>query len=507
MKSIKNILVVLVAPIALASATFNVTAQTADSRYPSADKIEYVVEVRDTTTSPKLRNLQDLYYKAPGVFTFRGTSRRDMPQSGTLKARPTGIKRVWTFQTAYDGRETSVGTWGGGAGWTGQPLYVEWPDSLMERQRKSSKSLTSNFSKREIIVGSLAGYVYFIDYESGRASRTAHKSGNPIKGTISLDPRLNGNLYIGQGIPASQPFGAEVFNLFSHKRTSFFGWDSKAWRRWGAYDPSPVVVDNFVLRLSENGTIYKLTATESSVKTHSLMRYKHRGSKAYGMESSPAVWGKYIYFSDNIGNILCVDIETLKPVWHYDNRDDSDATVVVAEEADGVYLYCGSAVDKQGDSGYCRFIKLNAKTGECLWESKIGCRKMNFGEKKREGGMFSTPLLGHGDCEGLIFTNICGMGSDNGTFVAIDRASGKIVSRTRLQFYAWSSPVALYTPEKEMFVVTGDVVGNLYLIEAKSGKIIKTFKGGNNFESSPIVVDNYIVVGSRGREIHKFEIY
>jgi outer membrane protein assembly factor BamB len=132
---------------------------------------------------------------------------------------------------------------------------------------------------------------------------------------------------------------------------------------------------------------------------------------------------------------------------------------------------------------------------------------MNFGEKKREGGMFSTPLLGHGDCEGLIFTNICGMGSDNGTFVAIDRASGKIVSRTRLQFYAWSSPVALYTPEKEMFVVTGDVVGNLYLIEAKSGKIIKTFKGGNNFESSPIVVDNYIVVGSRGREIHKFEIY
>ena len=507
MKSAKHFLVLLVASATLSFVAFDTMAQSTGVRYPSADKIEYVVEVKDVATSPRLNNTQDLYYKAPGVFTFRGTSRRDMPQSGKLKSRPTGIRRVWTFQTAYDKRETSVGTWGGGAGWTGQPLYVEWPDSLVERQRKSSKSLTANFSNREIIVGSLAGYVYFIDFESGKASRTAHNSGNPIKGTISLDPRLNGNLYIGQGIPASQPFGAEVFNLFSHKRISFFGFDTKAWRRWGAYDPSPVVVDNFVLRLSENGTIYKLTATDKSVKTHSLMRYRHRGSKAYGMESSPAVWGKYLYFSDNIGNILCVDIETLKPVWHYDNHDDSDATVVVTKERDGVFLYCGSAVDKQGDSGYCHFVKLNAKTGELVWKSKFACKKMDFAGKLREGGMFATPLLGHGNCEGLIFTNLCGMGSDKGTLVGIDRASGKIVTRTRLQFYAWSSPVALYTPDNEMFVVTGDVLGNLYLIEGKSGKIINTFKGGNNFESSPVVVDNYIVVGSRGREIHKFEIY
>jgi outer membrane protein assembly factor BamB len=507
MKKINHILILSGLAAMFAVAPLDAVAQSEEKRFPSADNIEYVVQVKETETSGKLTNLTDLYDKAPGIFTFRGTSRRDMPQSGTLKNRPTGIKHVWTFQTAFDGRQTSHGTWGGGSGWTGQPLYVEWPDSLMERQRKQSAGLTANFSKREIIVGSLCGDVYFIDYASGRASRKTHKSGNPIKGTLSLDPRLNGNLYIGQGIPASQPFGAEVFNLFSHKRTSFFGMDQQAWRRWGAYDPSPVVVDNFVLRLSENGTIYKLTANESSVKTHSLMRFRHRGSKAYGMESSPAVWAKYLYFSDNIGNILCVDIETLKPVWHYDNRDDSDATVMIAKEQGGVFLYAGSAVDKQGDSGYCRFIKLNALTGELVWENKIACKKINYSGKAREGGMFSTPLFGHGDCEGLIFTNLCGMGSDKGTFVAIDRASGKIVYKSRLQFYAWSSPVALYTPDKQMFIVTGDVIGNLYLIEAKTGKFIHTLKCGNNFESSPVVIDNCVVVGSRGREIHKFEIY
>ena len=199
--------------------------------------------------------------------------------------------------------------------------------------------------------------------------------------------------------------------------------------------------------------------------------------------------------------------ETIQTVWHYDNRDDSDATIVVAEEADGVFLYTGSSVDKQGDSGYCRFVKLDAKTGKLVWENKIACHKMEFGEKKREGGMFSSPLLGRGNCEGLIFTNICGMGADKGTFVAIDRTTGKIVYRRALKFYSWSSPVALYTPDNEMYVFTGDVIGNVYLIEAKSGKIVYTMRGGNNFESSPIVIDNCVVVGSRGREIHKFEIY
>jgi hypothetical protein len=58
-----------------------------------------------------------------------------------------------------------------------------------------------------------------------------------------------------------------------------------------------------------------------------------------------------------------------------------------------------------------------------------------------------------------------------------------------------------------MFIFTGDVIGTAYLIEAATGKIIYRMQGGNKFEASPIVVDNCVVIGSRGREIHKFEIY
>jgi outer membrane protein assembly factor BamB len=507
MKKINHILVLGCLSLLVLPVTLSATNKLPDTTYLSAKKLQYVVETKDKQTSALLTNMSDLYDKAPGVFTFRGTSRRDMAQCGKLDSVPTRIRRVWTFNTAVDNTETPYGTWGGGTGWTGQPLYVEWPDSLVEKQRKTSGALTANFSSREIIVGSLCGRVYFIDYNSGKASRQSHKSGNPIKGTPSLDPRLNGNLYVGQGIPTTRPFGAEVFNLFSHKRISFFDVDAAAWRGWGAYDPSAVVVDNFVLRASENGTIYKLIASESKVRTHSLLRYCHRGYKTAGIESSPAVWKNYLFVADNRGNILAINIETMKPVWHYDNLDDSDATIVVAEEKSGVFLYSGTAVDKQGESGYCRFVKLNAENGSLVWERKIACKKINYLGKMREGGMFASPLLGHGNCEGLIFTNICGMGSAKGTFVAIDRASGEIKYQTALKHYSWSSPVAFYTPKGEMFIFTGDVIGTAYLIEAATGKIIYRMQGGNNFEASPIVVDNCVVIGSRGREIHKFEIY
>ena len=477
-----------------------------DTTYSSTKGLEYQIDVLDTVRDARLSSHRDLYVDAPGIFTFRGSPRRDMPYAGKLDSVPSRIELEWTFRTEFDSRQTDYGVWGGGSGWTGQPVFVEWSDSLMNMQRERSTTLTSQFSSREIIVGSLCGNVYFIDFETGKASREALIGKNPIKGSISLDPRLNGNLYVGQGIPSEGAIGAVVYNIFDHKRLDYFGRDNKAWRRWGAYDASAIVVDDFVIRLGENGTIYKLSATENSVSMHSRMRYR-KGGIAPGMEASPAIYKNYLFSSDNRGNILCTNINTLKPVWLFSNADDTDATIIVAEEDGNVVLYAGSAVDKQASPGYCHFTKLNALTGEVIWQNKIACRKMGDSTKTIEGGMFSTPLLGHGDCEGLIFTNLCGMGtSDAGTFVAISRETGEIVYRTRLSNYSWSSPVALYTADDKMYIFTGDVVGNAYLIEASTGRIIFKQRLANNFESSPVVIDNYVVVGSRGREIHKFRI-
>ena len=55
-------------------------------------------------------------------------------------------------------------------------------------------------------------------------------------------------------------------------------------------------------------------------------------------------------------------------------------------------------------------------------------------------------------------------------------------------------------------IIVGSLCGNVYLIEALTDHIIFKQHLTNNFESSPVIVGNYIVVGSCGRENHKFRI-
>jgi hypothetical protein len=66
--------------------------------------------------------------------------------------------------------------------------------------------------------------------------------------------------------------------------------------------------------------------------------------------------------------------------------------------------------------------------------------------------------------------------------------------------------VAFYRPNGEMYIFTGDSSGNAYLIRGKTGEILFTEHMVNNFESSPVVIGNTMVVGSRGQEIYRFHI-
>ena len=481
----------------------------ADTVYPSVGLLRYQVDIIDTLTDGMPESFVDLYNDAPGIFTFRGNGFREASFVGYVTGRPDTVKVDWCFKTAYDGRSTDYGVWGGGTGWSGQPLYVHWPDSIAQCFRDMSPALTPKFSAEEIIVGSLASRIYFIDFITGDSSRRSLLTDNTIKGTISLDPTLNGNLYVGQGIPCTRPFGAMTFNLFKHKRTHFFAQDRKAWRGWGAYDSSPLRVGNFLYRPGENGTLYKFLIVGDSLRLHSTLRFKKpTAKKAAGMEASLAFYDNRGFISDNSGNILCFNLTTMQPIWCYDNHDDSDGSPVLALEDGRLYLYTACEVDKQGSKGKCYFVKLDAEDGSLVWQQTFMCSRSTQEGKAFDGGQFSTPLKGVGNCDSLIFTNIVTNDKPciKGDFVAISRKDGRIHYRTRLKHYAWSSPVALLNDDGEMFVFTADTKGNVYIIDALSGEIIYSRRVGENFESSPIVVDNHIVLGSRGRKIYKMSI-
>ena len=156
-----------------------------DTVFPSVEKLKYDITIFDSLTSGILSDTKDLYAEAPGIFTFRGGPLRNTPFCGHIDSVPTGIDIEWAFETSYDTVKTSFGQWGGGTGWTGQPLYVEWNDSMMQKFKQENDSLTENFGSKEIIVSSLCGKLYFINYETGKASRKPIdvRTGNDIGST------------------------------------------------------------------------------------------------------------------------------------------------------------------------------------------------------------------------------------------------------------------------------------------------------------------------------------
>ena len=466
-----------------------------DTMYASAEKLMIVIDTVDPSLPTELAFLEDAYADKPGIYTFRGSASRNPSFHGHLTDDSIQFKVDWTYTTRIDNTNTCLGVWGGGVGWTGQPLYVEWPQDSLHRQ--------------EIIVVSLCGDVYFIDFQTGESTRAPFDVKNVLKGTPALNTTLNGHLYIGHAVPKGAPFGTQVVDVLEHETVDIFGRDSKAWRSWGGYDSSPLEAGGFLFRPAENGGIYKYYIGDGGYQLQSVLRYSTTKSKASpGMESSMAICRNYGYVGDNAGNILCINLNTMKPVWTYWNHDDTDASAVVELE-DGVpYVYTGCEVDRQGSNGFSHFVKLNGLNGELIWEDTIRCHKLQYGNgKSSDGGMYVTPLIGEGDCEGMIFSSFCVQSSKTYSwFMAFDKHNGSVLYRTKMKHECWSSPVAFYNDQGEMFIFIGDRVGTAFLIKGKTGEIIASEKIANNFESSPIIVDNKIVVGSRGNKIYKISL-
>lgn len=494
-----------------------------DTVYASVGEMKYVVEDVDSVPRP-LQYYDDLYDRADRVMTFRRNQLRDASFSGHVEGTPKEIEVVWSYDTPYGHAETKFGQWGGGSGWTGQPLYVHWTEAEIDSLRKGSAPLTADFGPEEIMVGSLCGEAFFLNFETGKPSRQPLDLHNVVKGTMSMDPELM-NLYVGQGVPKGEPLGCQAFSLMTHQRGTFFS-DPKAWRGWQAFDSSPIVAGGYLFWPGENGSLFKFERQAGGVlRRVSTLRYRVNGA-APGIESSLCVYRNYGFFADNHGNIVGVNLNTMRPVWHVKNLDDSDGTITcriedaspatssAASSASGgspdgtPFLYTACEVDKQGSHGHCRFLKLKALTGEIVWESLIDCNRIDLGSKILDGGMYATPLLGQGDCEGILFANVCrnSSHSDRGQLTAISTADGRVLYTVGYGNFCWLSPVGFTNDNDEFFVFTADANGVVYVIRGKDGEVLCKKPMGANFESSPCVVGNSLVVGCRGTKIYKFRI-
>ncbi|WCN39449.1 PQQ-binding-like beta-propeller repeat protein [Aneurinibacillus uraniidurans] len=444
-----------------------------------------------------------------GILTFRGNAQRTMPSFGTIESA-TSLTQLWQAQT-------SRSSWGGGAGWTGQPAIVRWPD-----RTRDMMNLYAEFKNRpnftEVIYASLDGRIYFLDLATGKPSRPPILIRNPIKGSVTLDPRGYPLLYVGQGIPETGKIGYRIFSLIDQSLLYFLdGKDQLATRKWGAFDGAPLIhgdTDTMILG-GENGLIYNIklnttfnrTTPSITVKpTITRYRYKVADQKEIGTENSLSAYKNYVYFADNSGTIQCLDITTMKPVWMAPGRDDTDATLTVEEEQGRPVVYTGCEVDKQGTTGTAFIRKLDGLTGKVLWEKTYPCFSLK-GSRPVNGGVLATNIVGKQKAaDRVIFTLARYHEFNSGLIVALDKKDGHEIWRQLTPAYAWSSPVDLYDAAGNMYILQGDSAGMLRLLDGANGTERTRLSLNANIEATPAVFNGTAVIATREPYIYGIHI-
>lgn len=531
-------------PPALSSDTaFNVNP--VDAAKPAAFGFTYEIRKNnreDSYTSNPNENTfsfgkaQD-YTNVKGITTFAGNHYRSGFSYGTARVTMQTMEQVWSF---------AVGSANGfaGAAWTGQPLIVTW-----EGQTLKTLGVRDEFKNKdslnEVILCSADGNIYFYELETGNRTRDSIAVNAPMFGTPTLDPRGIPMLYIGQGTlsePNSNRSACYGVNLCSNTvRAIVSGKDYTARRSdWCAFDSSPLIIDDTLIWPSENGVLYMIELhTSYNPETGDLwidpgdkIKYRYTGTgysgitqtdkRAYGFESSAAAFRNYLYLTDNGGFLQCVDLNTLKLKFVTDVGGDSDATPVLEEDgsAGTVYVYTVSQTDRQDPSlqngyGYCYVRKINAQTGEIVWENRQFVQILDpITGKNMKGGGKATPHIGHGTIGDLLICSFYGLtvqttdAEGNATYgfggkiIAFDRSNGAVrweIVQTGNADYV-SSPLVIYNARGDAYLITCDRDGNIRLYDAaRPGEnSLYALKLGERIDATPVAFNNYIVVATTG---------
>ena len=452
------------------------------------------------------------YTDVDGIVTFRGNNFRDNPVYGTADMKKNKLTSLWSSKTSsitYNGA-----TWSG-SGWTGQPLMMKWPKKVkkvmnMYDWAKEKDDLV------EVIYACMDGYVYFLDLETGEATRDTLNLGFTFKGSGALDPRGYPILYVGAGYDSNQGT-ARVFvvNLLDCSVMYTFG-NNDPFSLRGAlsyFDSSPLVdaVTDTLIYPGENGILYLIRlntqydqeAGTLSINPDHIVKWHYYGNRTsvasywLGMEDSAAVYGGYLFVTDNGGNLMCLNLNTLQLVWAQDTLDDSNSTPVLSIEDDHLYLYVSTSFRlgwRSSSSAEVPIWKIDAQNGRIIWKTSYEC----YSDDGVSGGVQSTIALGKKKLSDYIYVTVAKTGAQyDGVLACLDKKTGEVKWEHKA-YYAWSSPVCVYNSDGSGKVLYCSCGGKAYLLDGNSGKLLDENEiSSGAIEASPAIYNDYMVVGTR----------
>jgi len=475
---------------------------------------EYIAEEEIYFDTP------DRYSPLDGLLTFRGNNFRTGSAFGTAQITEKSFGDYWTSPVTSviepEGNNCS------GCVWTGQPLIVTSPKETrqimnMHDWAKEADTLT------EVIYPTMDGNIYFMELETGKATRDKINMGFTFKGTGTLDPRGYPVLYVGSGY-ASNKGASRAFAISLIDGSTLFTFgnkDSFAARDWPCFDGAPLVdpeTDQLIYP-GENGVLYiiKLNsqydeAAGTLTMEPEFVRWRYQGARstrnAYwlGIECSPAIYQGHIFMADNGGYLMCLDLNTLEVVWVQDVVDDTNASPVLELEDGHPYLYIAPSFHlgwRSWSTADVPIYKIDAETGEIVWETSYEC----WSESGVSGGVQGTIALGQNKLSNMVFVPVARTGSAGGGIIAaLDKATGEVVWEWKGASYTWSSPTIVYDQNGDGYLFFASLYGTLYMVDGKTGDTLDEFNMQGHMEATVGAYNNMIVVGARTGYIWGIEL-
>lgn len=228
---------------------------------------------------------------------------------------------------------------------------------------------------------------------------------------------------------------------------------------------SPVVVGDLVYIAGVDGKVYAYQFEDGRLRTEVLWTYPRQETPKYSIVGGMVVAGDKLYFASTGGTVYALTTAEGYLEWPY----NINKKIWSAPAIEGDTLYIGS-FDK-------KVYALDAATGVKKWEFET------------EGAITSTPVVSNG----MIF-----IGSYDRHVYALD-IDGKL---------AWKFPVndeEENNPRKWFWakpLIVDDILyapcldGKIYALNISDGSLVNTFDIGDTISSSPVLVDNTLIVAS-----------
>lgn len=457
-------------------------------------------------------DLPERYTEIEGIVTFRGDNFRSGAAYGTAAVSSKTLTKAWSKSTS--GLSDSDGIYWSGSGWTGQPLIVKWPEATRKNISAMYDWAREKEGLVEVIYATLDGHVYFYELTSGEYTREPLNLGFNYKGAGALDPRGYPILYVGSGVDSVNGRSrVKVVNLIDNSVMFEFGHNETfANRGWHMFDSSPLVSaetdqliypgENGILYIIHLNTKYNEQTGELSVEPDNIVKWKYNGTRSgsrywLGVESSVAIINNYIFLADNGGNLMCLDLNTLKLVWVQDVLDDTNCSPVVDIEDGHPYIYISTSFHygwRSYSTAAIPIFKIDAETGEIVWRTDYTC----YTVQDLSGGVQGTIAVGKNKLSDMIFVPIARTpGASSGTLAALKKDTGEVVWEKETSMYSWSSPVDFYDADGNGYLLYCNSGFNMFLIDGKTGEQLDYMNLGGNIEASPAMYGNYAVVGTR----------